>query len=141
MTIAAFSNAIYSWGTDRVDGIDIDWANDVNSLAAEVTATESALGENPQTEPYLPGATSFNVAGPNFSSASQRMSALANGTMTPVVSLAFDELHIPNTFNCGPGTHYGFWNSWDRVYDPFECYNGTDITDRKSTRLNSSHLG
>jgi hypothetical protein len=129
MTIASYPNAQFSWGTDRVDGITVDWANDVNSLAAEVVAVEGAVGDNPQNEPYLPAdSTGFNAAGPNFSSASQRMSAITNGTMTPVVSLSFDELYIPNTFSCGPGTQYGFWNNWDRRYDPWNCYNGVDIT-------------
>lgn len=129
MTIAAYPNAIFNWGTDRVDEIDVDWAEDVNSLAADLTAVEVTLGDNPQNEPYLPiDSTGFNNAGPDFSTVTQRISAVTNGTMIPVVSLSFDELYIPSTFYCGAGTHYGFWNTWEVAYDPFECYNGTDIT-------------
>lgn len=121
MTAALYPKGVFNWGNDRIDGVDVDWADDQNSLAAEVVALENSVGEMPMV-----GAT---IIGPDitYQSMSARLTADEEGLNIPVISLGQDELFVDN-FQ-GAGSYYGQWNTYnDQVYDPYGMYNGVDVT-------------
>jgi hypothetical protein len=125
VSVASYPNALFTWGADRQNEIDVDWAADANGPAAEILAIENTLGLNPQIEKQP-------IVGPNpivYPSVDDRISATLDGTGIPVCSLGNSELMVPNTLNCSAATNYGVWNSYDNVaYDPFGMYNGTVVT-------------
>lgn len=121
MTNPVYPQSIFPWN-DREDEIDIVWANDPNSLAAEVGAIESTLGPMPQEMSNPPAGNPIN-----FTTVSQLLDYLTAGYHLPVCELQSDGQQVPN--RQGSGTHYGVYNSYSSaVYDPFGLWNGTDIT-------------
>lgn len=120
MTQAVFPKSIVSW-TDRVDEQDVIFANDPNSLAAEIIATETALGALPQQEK-----SPFTGNPVTYGSVDARISDAAAGNLNPYVSVTTSSFFVFN--QQGPGSRFGHINTFQKVYDPFGFYNGTDIT-------------
>ena len=59
---AIFPGGTFSW-TNRIDDESVVFSNDVNSLAAEIIATETTLGVNPQIEKHpIIGTSPINYA-------------------------------------------------------------------------------
>lgn len=124
MVSAVFPNSLASW-TDRRDELDVVFANDPNSIAAEVAAVELALGTNPHVEknPIIPGPSGTVV----YNNVDARISDVLNGGQIPVCYLTSDEQLVHN--NQPAGANYGEWNSYGaQNVDPFNMYNGVDIT-------------
>lgn len=137
MTVAIFPQSIVSW-TDRIDELNTVFADDPNSLAAEIGAIENALGVLPAVEKY-PIIASSPVAQPLigtsgvssgntivYSSVDARLSDMLNGNQLPVCALSSPQQAIPNWQSTGQ--NYGVWNNYTVDFDPFGMYNGTDIT-------------
>lgn len=127
MVTPIYPSAFFSWGPDRVDELDVDFANDVNAPAAEVISVETTLGVNPQIEKNPIGGGNPIV----YDTVDDRISAMQQGIL-PYISLTFDEFQVPNFFQpnggIGIGTNYGYLNSYNIATDPFDMYNGNDIT-------------
>lgn len=121
MTFAIYPAAVATW-TDRLNQIDTIWAQDPNSLAAEILALESTLGVMPQQEKF----PVIGSAPITYATVDARLTAIAQAAQLPVVSLTNSEQWVPN--NQSSATNYGQWNSYRQAYDPFGMYNGTDIT-------------
>jgi hypothetical protein len=121
MTAATYPNGIFSWGPDRQDDIDVDFAINLNELAAEVASVETIIGPNPQVEPnpIMGSPVTYNTV-------SNRLSDLLAHTQFPVVSLGNDEMFVPN--GLGAGTFFGQWNTYTTNYDPFGLYDGSSVT-------------
>lgn len=114
--IPIYPKAIASW-TNRVDEEDVVFANDPNSLAAEVISIEKTLGVMPQVEknPILGNPVTY-------ASVDARLSAIQQAQQLPVCSL-YQVLHkVDNFFHPD-----GVLTTFQRVYDPFGMYNGSDI--------------
>lgn len=120
MTEALFPKSILPW-TDRVDQVDVVWANDVNTLAAEIIAVESDLGEMPQVEKYP-----YQGNPVAYSTVDARISDVLAGTLHPYVALSATNFYVRN--DARYGSRYGQCNSYNRDYDSGGCYNGSDIT-------------
>lgn len=117
-----FPKAVVPW-TDRIDEINTVWANDPNSLAAEVIAVESTLGVMPQVEksPYTGNPVTYGTV-------DARVSDVLAGTLQPYCSLTVNDFKVYN--NQGAGTGYGQYVRYGKNYDPYSYYNGSDITIR-----------
>lgn len=107
---------IFPW-TDRVDQQNIVFAEDVNPLAAEIESIENTIGTTPNVEPNPPQGGSPVV----FASISARISAAMNNSQLPVVSLGNSSFTCPNNTSGSLIPHFVH-------FDPFNCFNGTDIT-------------
>jgi hypothetical protein len=118
--MAIFPNSILSW-TNRVDQVNVIWANDPNTLAAEIIAIENTLGVTPQVEenPYAGNPITYNSVG-------ARISDVLAGNQMPYCSVSVSQDAVYN--NQGPGTFFGHVNTFQKIYDPFGFYNGSDIT-------------
>lgn len=108
--------------TDRIDQIDVVWANDPNSLAAEIIAIENTLGAMPQVEkdPYVGNPVSYATV-------DARISDTLAGTLHPYASISSNSFYSYNTDRWGGGRR-GHLNTYNKVYDPYGFYNGWDIT-------------
>lgn len=118
--MAVFPGGIFNW-IDRVNYEDIDWAQDPNSLAAELIAIENTLG-------VLPQKLASPNAGPpiTFTNVAQLLDYLASGAQIPVVEVQNTVQVIAN--RQGSGTHYGMYNSYPTsVYDPFLLANASGV--------------
>ena len=113
---AVYPNGIFPW-SDRVDQQNIVFAQDPNSLAAEVEAIETTIGTTPNIEPNPPQGGTPLV----YPSISARISDAMDNAQLPVVSLG------NSSFTC-PNNNAGILFPWFVHFDPFNCYNGTDIT-------------
>lgn len=112
---AVFPYGIASW-TDRIDEVDIVFALDPNTLAAEIIATENALGITPATEPSNP------LGNPVvYDNVGARIHDVAMGGQIPCVELAQEQLYVANV---GAGVRCPYRPR----FDPFNCFNGIDIT-------------
>jgi hypothetical protein len=120
MTQPVFPKSILSW-TDRVDQISNVLANDPNSIAADLISVESVLGTMPQVE-----ASPFTGNPVTYNTVNARLSDMLAGNQHPVCTLNFNNLTVANTAKSG--THYGAYNSYNALYDPFSYFNGTDVT-------------
>lgn len=120
MTQAIFPKSIVSW-TDRVDNQDIIFANDPNSLAAEIIAMENTLGAMPQQEK-----SPFTGSPITYSSVDARITDAMSGNLNPYVSITAGSFFVFN--QQGPGSRWGHINTFQKVYDPYGFYNGTDVT-------------
>lgn len=120
MTQPVFPKSVLSW-TDRVDEVNVVWANDPNSLAAEIIAIENTLGAQPQVEsaPYAGNPVTYDTVG-------ARISDVLAGNQMPYCSVTVSQDYVYN--NQGWGTYFGHINTFSKVYDPFGYYNGSDIT-------------
>lgn len=120
MSQAVFPKSIVPW-TDRVDEVNVIWAADPNSLAAEIIAIENSLGTMPQVEdaPYVGNPIAYDNVG-------ARISDVLAGNQMPYCSVTTSSMFVYN--NQGPGTFWGHFNTFTKIYDPFGYYNGSDIT-------------
>lgn len=117
----SFPEGIFPW-QDRLDEQNIVYANDPNSLAAEVESIESTLGAMPHLE-------SNPVAGPQiqFVSVNQRLDYLTAQQQVPLVQISSQGQQIPN--HVAAGVNWGQYNSYGTVaYDPYTLWNGSDVT-------------
>ena len=115
MSVAAvYPNTTFSW-TDRIDNVNVVFANDPNSIVAEVIAIENTLGTNPQQEknPII------GTAPINYASVDARISDTLAGSQKPVVELNCSNLP------CRAGQL--IFNSYRARFDPFRMYNGNDV--------------
>ena len=120
MTQAIFPKSILTW-TDRVDQQDTIFANDPNSIAAEVISIENTFGAMPHQEkaPF--------VGNPiTYSSVDARISDAVAGNLNPYASITNTSFFVFN--QQGPGSRFGRVNTYQKVYDPYGFYNGTDFT-------------
>ena len=53
---AVYPNGYFTW-TDRIDEVDIDYAEDINAVADDLSAVENTLGLLPQVQTVRPGVT------------------------------------------------------------------------------------
>jgi len=125
-TNPVYPKSLLPW-SDRVDEVDIVWAQDPNSIAADLVSVESTLGVMPQQmkNPILGNAI-------NFVNVDQRLDYLTAGQNIPVTQL-YNTSGFQVSPWCGPGTHYGAFNSYKVAYDSFAStgqpmYNGSDLT-------------
>lgn len=117
MAIAVFPNGIVPW-TDRIDLVNIVYANDPNTLAAEIGAIETTLGTMPQVETAPPVGTQIT-----YSTVGARIHDVLMGSQWPVCTVTNPSFNVTNEEHLDP--HFNGYNS---LYDPFGWYNGTDIT-------------
>src|SRR5579862_3663844 len=114
--VPVFPNAIFTW-QDRVDQVNIDFANDINSVASDLISVESTLGANPQVESNPPsGGTPLT-----YSSVSSRISDAMQNAQLPVCILRADPFVVNNT-------SVGQLTNFNSVYDPYSMFNGTDMS-------------
>ena len=106
---------------DRIDLINVVYANDPNSLAAEIVSIENTLGVMPQVEksPYLGNPVTYSTV-------DARISDTLAGTLHPYVELNATDFYCHNDERWNG--NWGHRNVFNRVYDEYNCYNGTDIT-------------
>lgn len=102
--------------TDKIDNSDIDFANNVNTLAAEIESIENTIGTNPEIEQAPP--TGLPV---NYSSLSARVSDAMSNAQLPYCRLFTTDFKVDNI---SAGLRVLFQPSTD----PYNCYNGNDIT-------------
>ena len=121
MTAAVFPKSILPW-TARIDEVNVIWANDPNTLAAEIIAIENTLGEMPQVE-----GSPFVGSPVTYSTVNARISDTLAGTLHPYAELSASNFHCYNTDRWG-SSGYGHLNSYNKVYDSGGIYNGSDIT-------------
>jgi hypothetical protein len=117
MPNASFPRAIAGW-QNRIDNVDIVWANDPNSLAAEIISIENTLGHMPHVEKHT-------AWGPpvTYNDVSDRISAVQLGAGLP-----YSEL-IATNFRVGYGAYFnGVRNTYRPLTDDFGFFNGTDMT-------------
>ena len=119
-TQPVFPKSELSW-TDRIDQVNVVWAADVNSLAAEIVSIESTLGVMPQQEkaPYSGPAITYNTV-------DARLSDILAGNQMPYCSVSKTSDWVWNDRD--EGTNWGHFNTYSKVYDPWGMYNGSDIT-------------
>lgn len=114
--VPIYPSAVFTW-VDRVDQVNIDFANDVNSVASDLISTEITLGINPQIEKNPPnGKTSVS-----YSSVDARISDAMTNNQLPVVRLKGVEQNVPANLS-------GVLNKYVASFDPYGLYNGSDIT-------------
>lgn len=110
-----YPGGVLPW-TDKIDNSDIDFANNVNTLAAEVESIETSVGTNPEIEPSPP--TGLPV---NYTSLSARVSDAMSGAKLPYCTLLATNVQVNNISS-------GIRVLFNPSLDPFNCYNGNDIT-------------
>jgi len=110
-----YPNGIFTW-TDRVDQVSIDFANDSNSLASEIISIEGTLGTTPEIEPHPPYGNAITYA-----TVSSRITDAMNNSQMIVCSLTNPKITLPNNT-------VGQLNTYNLSYDPFNMFNGVDIT-------------
>jgi hypothetical protein len=116
MSVAVYPKGIVAWA-DRVDLVNIVYANDPNTLAAEIGGIEKTLGVMPHVESapiYGSPLTYSNVAA--------RIHDVQVGTQEPICTLQNSSFSVPNSAPTGT------FNAYNILDDPFKWYNGTDIT-------------
>ena len=121
MTKAVFPKSILPW-TDRVDQINVVWANDPNSLAADLISVENTLGVMPQVEkaPFVGNPVTYATV-------DARISDTLASSLHPYAELNASNFYCHNDEQWGGGNR-GHVNSYNKVYDSHGSYNGSDIT-------------
>lgn len=116
---AIYPKAVSTW-TPRIDEVDIVWANDPNSLAAEIIATENTLGPMPHVEskPVVGNPISY----PNVSA---RITDTFLGNQHPYVELSTSSFY---TYYSSTGFDHGQYVNFRAAYDSHGYFNGSDIT-------------
>jgi hypothetical protein len=102
--------------SDRIDNSSVNFAVDVNTLAAEIESVENVIGTNPATENNVP--TGLPV---KYSNVSQRISDANNNNLLPYSFLSTSSFQVPNNTS-------GSLAQFKSTLDLYSCYNGTDIT-------------
>lgn len=118
----AYPKSIDSW-TNRINGTDVVWAADPNSLAAEIIAIEQALGTVPNVESKPPVGTPVT-----YSNVNARISDTMLRNQAPYVTMRSGGFYLNGQ---GP-TQTQFVNHREQQYDPYGYFNGTDITTQAS---------
>jgi hypothetical protein len=113
--MAVYPNSVFPW-TSRRNNIDVVWAADPNSLAAEIQAIESVIGTTPNVENNPPTGNSVT-----YSTMNSRVSAANNNTELP-----YAYLRNSNGFFIEAGQQ--IYNSYNVQNDPYNIWNGTDGT-------------
>lgn len=126
MVAPIYPKALAGW-TDRINGVDTVWANDPNSLAAEIISIEQTLGAMPQVERNVP------VGKPvSYSSVSARISDAMLGGQLPFVSLTNPKFKLPRSGqiqSAESGPFNATYNTYTQVVsDHWRFFNGSDIT-------------
>lgn len=111
----AYPNSVFTW-TDRVNNEDIDYANDINSVASDLISVESTLGANPQIETNAP--VGLPVTYPTVSA---RISDAMTNTQMPICELRNNNIAVPNITA-------GNLNPYLVSFDPHNLFNGFDLT-------------
>lgn len=114
--VPVFPSAIFTW-VDRVDQVNIDFANDINSVASDLISVESTLGSNPQTEKNPPNSTPAI----SYSTVDSRISDAMGNAQLPVCILRAGPFVVNNTSS-------GQLTNFNSIYDPYGMFNGNDIT-------------
>lgn len=114
--VPVFPNGLFQW-TDRIDEVNIDFAEDINSVASDLISVENTLGTNPQIEKNSP-----NGSPPvTYGDVDDRISDAMNNALVPVCILRSAPFAVNNTLA-------GVTTPFNLVYDPYNMYNGTDLT-------------
>lgn len=119
--MANYPKGIDSW-TNRVDEVDIVWAADPNSLAAEILAIENAVGMMPHVESKPPAGNPVQ-----YSSLSARVTDTLLGNQLPYVDLSTSSFNVSFSSNYLPN-YYGSYINYKVNYDPWGYFNGSDVT-------------
>lgn len=114
--VPVYPNGLFQW-TDRIDQVNIDFANDINSVASDLISVENTLGINPQIEKSPPN----NLPLISYASVDARISDAMGNVQLPVCILIANSFNVNNTAD-------GMLTPFNLVYDPFGMFNGTDIT-------------
>ena len=114
--VPIYPSAIFSW-VDRVDQVNIDFANDINSVASDLISVEATLGANPQNESNPPAGGQPVT----YSNVSARISDAASAALMPVCVLRSGGFVVDNVSS-------GMLTPFTSIYDPYSMFNGTDIT-------------
>lgn len=116
MVQAIYPKGVVPW-VPRKDLVNVVYAADPNTIAAEVGAIETTLGTNPQKETAPPvGSTVV------YSTVSGRIHAAVVGSLLPVCTLS------NNSFTVSNSAATGSFNTYNVLDDGFGYYNGSDIT-------------
>lgn len=117
MSVPIYPKALSSW-TDRINNVDIVWAADPNTLAAEIISIEQTLGTMPHVEPNMP------VGKPAvYPSVGSRISAVQLGANLPYCEL------VRVNFKVGYGAYFnGVANVYQPLVDDFGFFNGSDMS-------------
>lgn len=110
-----YPNGIFPW-TDKVDNSDIDFAANINSIAAEVESVELTVGTTPNVEPSPPTGLPLT-----YGSVSNRITDAMSNAQLPYSALLATNVSVNNY---GSGSLAPFTVG----LDPYSCYNGNDIT-------------
>lgn len=113
--MAVYPNSIFPW-TARRNNLDVVWANDPNSIVAEVQAIESIIGTNPNIE-----TGTYNGVPLIFSTMNARVAAAAT-----LQNMPFAVLANTGTTTIAPNKTMRF--SYTVVADQYAMWNGIDIT-------------
>lgn len=112
--MSIFPKGLFSW-TNKIDQQNIDYANDPNSLAAEVISIETTMGVQPQVEKNTPaGGTA------TYATVDARITDTLAGTFRPVCELV--------GYGQNVATGQSVYNTFIDQFDPYNCFNGRDIT-------------
>lgn len=116
--MATYPNGYFSWA-NRVDLVDIDYAEDINAVANDLVATEATIGLNPQTEkaPIVGSAKTY-------ASVDARISDVNAGNPLPVVSLTSPLVHVRS--------NAATYATYNKAIDTNGMFNGRDITIKAS---------
>lgn len=110
-----YPSGVFQWN-DRVDNVNIDFANDINSAVAEIESIESVFGSNPQIETGVPG------SGPiTYNTVSDRITDAMTNAQLPYCALLANAIPV----SCN---NAGQLIQFKVSLDTGGCYNGTDIT-------------
>ena len=112
---SVYPNGVFPW-VDKVDNQDIDFAANINSLAAEIESVETTVGTTPQIESSPP--TGLPVS---YSTVSSRISDAMNNAQLPYSTLLNSSMSVGNISS---GVKVPFLAS----LDPYSCFNGNDLT-------------
>lgn len=134
MPLPVYPNGVVTW-TNRIDFVNTVWANDPNTLAAEIQAIEATVGTTPQNESdppvavpgtviplsgIIPGSGSTASAVP-YPTVSARISAAMNGSLLPWTYMRNDP-----GFYMSAGKQV--YNTYNTVKDDYNIWNGQDAT-------------
>lgn len=111
-----YPSGILPW-VNRIDQQNTVYANDSNTLAADLIAVESTLGTNPQIELAPPVGSKVT-----YQNVSARIHDVQMGNQLPVVSL-FNTQYVVKRANGNP-----IRVAYNKLLDDFGFHNGTDIT-------------
>jgi hypothetical protein len=114
--VPVFPNGFFTW-VDRVDQVNVDFANDINSVASDLISVETILGTNPQIEPSPPGGGTPLT----YATVSNRISDAMSNAQLPGCVLSMRKVTLSNTA-------VAIANNYTANYDPYHMFNGTDIT-------------